>query len=107
MKQHGYTPPASPFRALSWQSFGQTLKKPPYGAIGIKQRCGGGHVAFLLGQSRDGKHSYLLGGNQDDAVNVKRYEAGVWGAFTLPPGAVAGETLRVYKGTAAEAGAEA
>ena len=107
MRKHGYTPPANAFRAKEWTSFGQALKKPAYGAIGIKARQGGGHVAFVLGQSRDGKHYYMLGGNQGDVVNISRYPAGVWDSFVFPPGVVAGESLPVYQGTATEAGTEA
>ena len=107
MKKHGHTPPANAFRAKEWATFGQSLKKPAYGAIGVKSRQGGGHVAFVVGQSRDGKHFYMLGGNQGDAVNVSRYPVGAWNAFVFPPGATPSETLPVYQGVAEEAGSEA
>jgi uncharacterized protein (TIGR02594 family) len=108
MMQHGYNPPSASFRAASWKSFGHALKQPVFGAIGIKQRKGGGnHVAFLVGQSRDGKHYFMLGGNQRDEVNVTRYAASAWNAFVFPPGAISSGTLPVYQGTAAESGSEA
>jgi uncharacterized protein (TIGR02594 family) len=107
MKKHGYTPPANAFRAKEWKTFGQALKKPSYGAIGIKTRHGGGHVAFVLGQSRDGKYYYMLGGNQGDTVNISRYPAGAWDSFVFPQGVVPAEALPVYQGTATEAGTEA
>jgi len=107
MKQHGHAAPAHPYRALAWKNFGQTLKKPAFGAIGIKQRKQGGHVAFLVGQSRDGKSYYMLGGNQDDEVNISEYPVLVWNAFVFPSGLVADETLPVYQGIAVKAGTEA
>lgn len=107
MSQHGHAAPANAFRAKEWAKFGAPLKAPVYGAISIKSRSGGGHVAFVVGQSRDGKHYYMLGGNQSNEVNVSRYGADVWDAFVFPAGVAAGDTLPVYRGTASEAGSEA
>ncbi len=107
MSQHGHTPPANAFRAKEWANFGTPLQAPVYGAICIKARTGGGHVAFAVGQSRDGKHYYMLGGNQSNSVNVSRYEADVWDSFVFPAGEAAGEPLPVYQGTASDAGSEA
>lgn len=107
MSQHGYTPPKYAYRAKAWAGFGATVKKPVYGAICVKSRSGGGHVAFIVGQSRDEKYYYMLGGNQDDAVSITRYRASIWETFVFPPGAVPGNTLPVYLGTALEAGSEA
>ena len=107
MSKHGHTLPGNAFRAKEWAGFGTKLKAPVFGAIGVKSRSGGGHVAFIVGQSRDGKHYYMLGGNQGDSVNVSRYPANVWDAFVFPATAKAGDTLPVYQGEAAEAGSEA
>ena len=107
MSQHGHTPPANAFRAREWVSFGTVLKAPVYGAIGVKARSGGGHVAFAVGQSRDGKHYYMLGGNQNNSVNVSRYPADVWDTFVFPAGEPEGDPLPVYQGTASDAGSEA
>jgi uncharacterized protein (TIGR02594 family) len=104
--KHGFTPPRDAFRAKEWLNFGQSLDKPVYGALGIKARKGGGHVSFIVGQSKDGSKYYMLGGNQDDAVIVKEYSASVWSNFVFPTGAVAGGTLPIYDGNAEAAGAE-
>lgn len=84
MKHHGYTPPKYAMRALQWMDFGKPIKKPSYGAIAIKKRKKGGHVAFVVGQSRDGKFLYVLGGNQDDEVNISKYKRNVWEEFVVP-----------------------
>lgn len=107
MSQHGYVPPPNAYRAKEWSNFGVGLKSPVYGAICVKSRSGGGHVAFAVGQSRDGKHYFMLGGNQSNEVNISRYSADVWDAFTFPSGAVQGKSLPVFQGTSSEAGSEA
>ena len=84
MEQHGYKPPRNAFRAKSWADFGVKIDQPTYGAIGIKSRRGGGHVAFVVGKSADGKYLYMLGGNQDDEVNISEYDRSVWETFVLP-----------------------
>lgn len=107
MQKNGHAPPANAFRAKEWINFGKALKAPAFGAIGIKARSGGGHVAFIVGQSRDGKYYYMLGGNQSNAVNISRYPTTVWDSFVFPPGATPGDTLPVYQGESTEAGGEA
>lgn len=104
--KNGFTPPKDSFRATEWLNFGQKLDKPVYGAVGFKPRKKGGHISFIVGQNKDGTKYYMLGGNQDNAVNVKEYNASAWTGFFFPTGAVAGGTLPVYEGTAAAAGAE-
>jgi len=107
MEQHNYSPPKSSFRAKSWINFGTKIKEPIIGAIGIKSRKGGGHVAFILGESKDGNHYYMLGGNQGDKVSVKKYDKNVWTDWVVPPGFdTKGYTLPVYKGTSTKAGKE-
>ncbi|MET0389552.1 MAG: TIGR02594 family protein [Polyangiales bacterium] len=107
LKQHGYEPPANAFRATAWAGFGAKITDPVYGAIGVKSRKGGGHVAFVVGRSPDGKQLYMLGGNQGDKVQVAKYARSDWTSFVYPAGAsVASESLPVYKGTAAAAGSE-
>lgn len=107
MKQSGFSPVAEAYRAKKWAIFGQKIKAPVYGAIGIKGRKGGGHVAFVVGQSRDGKHLFMLGGNQEDMVQVKRYPLNVWDSFVFPRGYDTSKiTLPVYTKHAANAGRE-
>jgi uncharacterized protein (TIGR02594 family) len=107
MSKHGFIPPKNSFRAKEWLNFGQRLDAPVYGAIGVKTRTGGGHVSFIVGQSEDGAHYYMLGGNQGDAVNVTKYAASVWSGFVFPSGPVSSTTLPIYDGVAAHAGSEA
>jgi uncharacterized protein (TIGR02594 family) len=107
MRQHGHLPPKDAFRAKEWSRFGRKLDRPVYGAIGVKSRQGGGHVAFVLGQSPDGKHYYMLGGNQSDEVNISKYAADAWDAFVVPGDYVPPEaTLPVYDKAAKSAGTE-
>jgi uncharacterized protein (TIGR02594 family) len=107
LAQHGHSAPPHAYRAKAWVSFGVAVKKPVYGAICYKSRAGGGHVAFIIGQERDGKHYLMLGGNQDNEVNITRYKAGLWEAFIFPSGTHPGSTLPVYKGPSKDAGSEA
>jgi uncharacterized protein (TIGR02594 family) len=65
-------------------NFGRKIQDPVYGAIAIKTRDGGGHVSFVVGQSSDGKSLFMLGGNQDDRVNITRYSRSLWSTFVVP-----------------------
>ena len=107
MKQSGYKTVSYPARAKSWKNFGKKAKKLVYGAIGIKSRKGGGHVAFVVGQSKDGKYLYMLGGNQHDSVNISKYPKHLWTDFRLPKDY--DETnckLPIYNGSAKKGGKE-
>ena len=108
MKQHGIKPVAKAFRAKQWITFGKKLDQPVYGAIGVKSRKGGGHVAFIVGKSKDGKEYYMLGGNQDDKVQISIYPKKVWTTFVFPSGYDSSKlTLPVFKEKASSAGREA
>lgn len=54
------------------------------GAIAVLERKGGGHVAFVERSAADGL--YLLGGNQDDSVSIKRYPRSKVIAYRWPEG---------------------
>lgn len=109
MKRHGYTPPQNAFRALAWEHFGKKLNEPVYGALGIKRRSkGGGHISFVAGKSADGKSLYMLGGNQDNRVNIARYDRSVWTSFVAPDEFDnSAESLPVYTQPAEISGSEA
>ena len=108
MKQHGFEPVNNAFRAKEWVNFGKPISKPVSGAIGIKSRSGGGHVAFVVGQSADGNYLYMLGGNQSNSVQVSRYKKDVWDHFVVPSSYNADNaTLPVYTSSAENAGSEA
>lgn len=107
MKENGYTAVENAFRAKAWTSFGKKISVPVYGAIGIKSRRGGGHVAFVMGQSSDGKYLFMLGGNQGDMVQVKKYPLSVWNTFVVPANFNSDDIgLPVYSKPAANAGRE-
>jgi len=86
MKAHNYTPPQDAFRAKEWINFGRALPRsaPTYGSIAIKNRSGGGHVGFVVGTNTSKTKLYILGGNQDDSVNVSEYPRDVFTHFCLP-----------------------
>ncbi|MBU2870500.1 TIGR02594 family protein [Colwellia sp. E2M01] len=107
MKQHHYEPVKNAFRAKEWATFGKEIDKPLYGAIGIKTRKGGGHVAFVVGQSADGNSLFMLGGNQSNSVNVTKYSKDVWATFVVPADFDEScETLPIYTKKALMAGSE-
>lgn len=107
MQQNGYQPPKNAFRAKAWSEFGKKINDPVYGAIGIKSRKGGGHVAFVVGASSDGQYLYMLGGNQDNEVNISRYSRSVWDTFVVPTGfAEQRESLPIFNKAVKSSGSE-
>jgi uncharacterized protein (TIGR02594 family) len=58
--------------AKSYLSWGEKLDRPVYGCVAVFSRDGGGHVGFVVGKDKAG-NLLVLGGNQDDAVNVKSF----------------------------------
>lgn len=107
IKKHGYEPVKSAYRAKEWMTFGKQIDGPIHGAIGIKSRKGGGHVAFVVGKSVDGKYLYMLGGNQGNKVSVTKYLASVWDTFVIPAGYDnRNKSLPIYTKAAVLAGSE-
>lgn len=77
------------YRALDYLSYGTRLVKPAYGCVAVKARQGGGHVCFVVGQTKEGK-LVCLGGNQNDMVcyalyDRKDFEAFMWYGKTSRP----------------------
>jgi|GEM_PF-953804 len=108
MKQNNIEPVKNAFRAKSWIDFGKPITQPVYGAIGIKSRQGGGHVAFVVGQSVDGNYLFMLGGNQSNSVKVSKYKKEVWDAFVVPSNFDSSSaSLPVYTEKSSIAGSEA
>ncbi|MNH76114.1 hypothetical protein D3C73_283760 [compost metagenome] len=58
--------------ARSYAEWGQSLETPVSGCVVVFSRVGGGHVGFVVGQDKAG-NLLVLGGNQDDAVNVRAF----------------------------------
>jgi len=108
MQQNNIQPVAKAFRAREWKKFGKKINEPVYGAIGFKPRKkGSGHVAFIVGKSKKGDKYYMLGGNQDNKVQIKEYKSKVWETFVVPAEYDATQSeLPVYKGKATKAGKE-
>lgn len=70
---------------LHW-SFGRALEKPAYGCIAVMERHGGGHVGFVIGQTKDGEHLILLGGNQGNAVSIAKFPINKFTGYVMPLG---------------------
>lgn len=61
--------PTNPYWARNWLKFGQEID-PTFGAVIVFSRGSSGHVAFLLGETLDGKNWVILGGNQSNRISV-------------------------------------
>jgi len=75
-------PPPSYLSALAWAGWGEPVKWKDanghllleniwVGDVAVHVRQGGGHVNQVVGISSDGKYIQGIGGNQDNAVNIK------------------------------------
>lgn len=88
--QHGIVPPKIAIRAKAWAGWGDALSvtatRPPLGAIAVFTRQGGGHVGFVVAVHRNGDLD-ILGGNQGNEVNVRRFARSRLTAVRWPPGA--------------------
>lgn len=88
MRSAGLAVPRHWYRAKAWAAWG-TAVVPCAGCVVVYERAGGGHVGFLVGVDRSGRH-VVLGGNQGDAVKLsaldpRRCVATRWPAnFPLP-----------------------
>ena len=72
----GESLPKNPYLARNWLRFGKAVE-PTLGAIAVywrgEKKGPSGHVAFLVGEGKDGKGRevfFNLGGNQSNAVTV-------------------------------------
>lgn len=84
LKEAGRGVPKHWYRALAYESYGTRLSKPAYGCIGVMARKGGGHVTFIMGETKDGKYLVGLGGNQSNAVNLMKFPKSRFTAFVWP-----------------------
>lgn len=60
----------NPLWALNWNKYGTQAERPMLGDILTFKRNQGGHVGIYVGE--DDTHYHVLGGNQDNSVNVAR-----------------------------------
>jgi uncharacterized protein (TIGR02594 family) len=65
-----FTPPRICVRAKEWSKFGWENDKAEIGNILVFNRSGGGHVGLYVGE--DKYYYHVLGGNQNDGVNIRR-----------------------------------
>lgn len=102
----GFVPPKIALRASEWAKFGTALPlngTPPLGAIAVFSRAGGGHVGFVVGVHENGDLD-ILGGNQGDEVNVRKFSRDRITHFRWPPNTPAGKFAPTVKGTKATMG---
>jgi uncharacterized protein (TIGR02594 family) len=59
-----------PLWALNWAKYGTKESTPMLGDVLTFKRDGGGHVGLYIGEDRT--HYHVLGGNQNNQVNVMR-----------------------------------
>jgi uncharacterized protein (TIGR02594 family) len=71
--------------ALDWENWGRKLPGPAVGAFAPMKRQGGGHIAIVVGRDQNG-NLMCLGGNQEDAVNIKPFPADRPLSFRWPEG---------------------
>lgn len=86
MKQAGFDLPKTWMRAKSWSLWGSNLRSSHVapGAILVFTRKGGGHVGFYVGESA--LFYYVLGGNQNNMVNVAKIAKARCTAIRWPRG---------------------
>lgn len=71
IKQAGFEPVKDPLWARNWGKFGTSQKEAMLGDVLVFTRPnGGGHVGFYVGE--DDTCYHVLGGNQNNRVNVTR-----------------------------------
>jgi uncharacterized protein (TIGR02594 family) len=102
----GFVPPKIAIRASEWGKFGTALPligTPPLGAIAVFSRTGGGHVGFVVGVHANGDLD-ILGGNQGDEVNVRRFARDRLTHLRWPPNTPVGKAAPTVKGTKATTG---
>lgn len=71
--------------AKSYEKYGTALPSPAVGAIATFSRDGGGHVAFVVGQDKNG-NILCLGGNQGDKVCIAAFVSSRVTSYRWPPG---------------------
>ena len=70
VKRAGFPHDQTMLTAQKWRNYGAPVKEPMLGDVLVFKRKGGGHVGFYYGEDHECYH--VLGGNQSDAVNIKR-----------------------------------
>ena len=68
--------------AASWRTWGRELEHGIPGCVVVMTRTGGNHVGLYLGEDSQGV--YMVGGNQDNMVCVRRYPWSLITNFRYP-----------------------
>lgn len=71
-KRANWDLPKDPLWARNWSKFGKKVKTPGLGDVLVFERGEGGHVGFYIAEDETTYH--VLGGNQGDAVSIKRID---------------------------------
>ena len=91
MSQSGIKPPNTPSWAGNWREWG-AKSGPIAGGLNVGDvyhikypgKEGFGHVATVVGVSKDGTQVFCLGGNQNDGLNISAYPIGDFKDPTKP-----------------------
>lgn len=108
----GFSPPrgAIGVRASWWAGWGAPVSlvstRPPIGSIAVFTRAAGGHVGFVVAVHRNGDLD-ILGGNQGNAVNIRRFDRARLTALRWPAGVPYAALAPWADGTAAPTTGEA
>ena len=79
--------------ARGYEHWGETVRQPILGCIGVKRRPGGeawqGHVGFVVAASPT--NIWLLGGNQADSVSIAAFSRWQFTSFRWPSVEIPGD----------------
>lgn len=85
--------------SLNWRTYGVKSVKPVVGAIVIFHRKpSGGHIGLIVKISDCGNFVYVLGGNQNDEVNIRKFDLRERQAyFRIPLGVKLNPNIKEYR----------
>lgn len=108
--QAGLRPPGISIRAKAWADWGDAVSmvatRPPLGAIAVFGRDGGGHVGFVESVNTDASLN-IIGGNQSDEVNVRRFARNRLIALRWPKGVARSDPAPWARSAVIDTGGEA
>ena len=84
LREAGRAIPKHWYRARDYENSGTTLTRPAYGCIAVMSRQGGGHVGFVVGETKPGGDLLILGGNQGNRVSIARFPRSRITAYRWP-----------------------
>ena len=70
LQVNGIVPPKDVLAARAYAAWGEICEPAVPGTVLVFSRNGGGHVGFYVAE--DEHHYHVLGGNQDNSVNITR-----------------------------------